>query len=558
MRRPAAQTMRKPRIARTETFPAAVGGWIKNVNLATPDARMPDGSKVQGAFVLDNFFPEATGLRMRRGSESYAQVGADGSQPVLSLFSYINGANAKLFAATATDIYDVSSPAIPENELLGDENGVVFVDEDGSSLLSRLSVPTPAVVELTGGNWVAVQFATPGGVFLRAVNGVDAPLVFDGSDWAETPAITGVDAASLSHVWLHQRRLFFVKGGSLSAYYLPADSIGGAAVEIPLGGVFKRGGSLLFGASWSLETDNLSEQCVFVTTEGEVAVYQGTDPSSASTWAKVGTYRIGRPLGPKAIIPAGGDLVIGTDMGFVPLSQAVQRDISALSPAAISYPIETAWNETVEATAASGAWHCEVWPTKHMAIVAPPTPVVGFPQVFVANARTGAWGRYTGWKARCLGLFRDRAFFGSDQGLVIEAEVSGADRGRPYTAVWVPLFETFKAPASLKTAGLMRATVQAASEVVPRLSLQADYNVNLPTPPDDAGAVASNTWGAAIWGVSLWSEPSGRKVFQRWQSVGGRGYAIAPGLQITSGKASPPDVDVIKVEITYDQGDVGS
>lgn len=557
MRRPAART--KPRIAATATFPAAVGGWIRNINLATPDARMPDGTKVQGAYVLDNFFPEATGLRMRRGSENFAQIGADGADDVTSLFSYINGNNAKLFATTATAIYDVSSPALPENELLVDHEGRLLVDHEGRSLLSRLSIPAPAVDELGGGDWSVVQFATPGGVFLRAVNGIDTPLVFDGTDWAETPAITGVDAASLSWVWLHQRRLFFIKGGSLSAYYLPADSIGGAAVEIPLGGVFKRGGSLAWGASWSLESGaGLSDQCVFGTTEGEVAVYQGTDPSSASTWSKVGTYRVGRPLGPKAIIPAGGDLVLATDMGFVPLSQAVQRDLSALSPAAISYKIETGWNETVQATASSGAWHCEVWPTRHMVLVAPPTPTGAAAQLFVANARTGAWGRYTGWDATCLAVFRDRAFFGSKQGFVVEAEVTGADRGAPYTAVWVPLFDALKAAASLKTSQTMRATLSAPDEVVPRLSLQADYSVSLPTPPDDAGVPGSNTWGTAVWGVSLWSEQAANRVFQRWQSVGGSGYAIAPGLQITSGKASPPDVEVIKVEITYDQGDVGS
>ena len=66
MRRPAARV--KPRLAKLQSFPAPIGGWIKNVNLATPDARLPSGQRVNGASVLENWFPTATGIRMRGGS----------------------------------------------------------------------------------------------------------------------------------------------------------------------------------------------------------------------------------------------------------------------------------------------------------------------------------------------------------------------------------------------------------------------------------------------------------------------------------------------------------
>jgi hypothetical protein len=68
-----------------------------------------------------------------------------------------------------------------------------------------------------------------------------------------------------------------------------------------------------------------------------------------------------------------------------------------------------------------------------MVLVAPPTPAGGTSQMFVSNARTGAWGLFTGWNVTCLQLFGDRLFFGSTNGLIIEAEVTGADQGLPYT-----------------------------------------------------------------------------------------------------------------------------
>lgn len=47
----------------------------------------------------------------------------------------------------------------------------------------------------------------------------------------------------LNYVWVYKNRLFFVEKDSLNAWYLPVDSIGGAAEKFPLGGVFTRGGS---------------------------------------------------------------------------------------------------------------------------------------------------------------------------------------------------------------------------------------------------------------------------------------------------------------------------
>ncbi|MBB5051121.1 hypothetical protein HNQ36_001075 [Afipia massiliensis] len=529
MRKPAAAN--KPRIAKPASFPAPVGGWIKNQNLATPGARRPDGSKVNGAFVLENYFPTATGIRIRKGSSVFSTIAA-GVGTVDSLFAYVNGGNEKLFAANETDIWDISTPGSPASVVSG----------------------------LTSGEWSVAQSSTPGGIFLRAVNGADDPQLFDGTSWGTGTPISaaGLDPKTLATVWIYKQRAFFTQKDSLNAWYLPVDSLGGTAVLLPLGGVFTKGGSLLFGATWSIESGNgPNEYCVFVSTKGEAAVFTGADPSSAATWTKVGVYRIGRPLGPKAHIPAGGDLVIATDIGFVPLSQAMQRDYSALSPAAISYSIEVAWNETVAARAGTG-WACEVWPTEQMVVVAIPTGVNDQPQMFVANARTGAWGLYTGWNGRCLQLFKDRLFFGSTDGKIIEAEVTGADQELPYTATCVPLFDPLKAPASLKTSLLMRATIRASAEVIPKLSLQADYKLNLPTAPDDGTVATGNVWGVGVWGVATWSAPAQKNIYQRWQPVGGSGYAIAPAMQITSGSLVPPDAELVVIDMTYDQGDIAS
>jgi len=557
MRIPAARTNPKPRAAQTKTFPAPVSGWIANTNLLTPNARKPDGSIVMGATMLENWFPTATGLRMRGGSDIFATIG-DESKDVISIFQYLNGGVAKLFATTADSIFDITSPTAPVDAYLTDDQGNTLVDQNGNILLGAQSIPAgPDVDLLASGDWSVQQFSTPGGTFLRCVNGVDTPLVFDGTSWSTSPAITGVDPTTLSFAFASKFRLWFIQKNTMNIWYLPVNSIGGAATLLPLGGIFSLGGSLVFGGTWSIESgDGPSEQTVFVTSEGEVATYLGSDPSDATNWQRQGVFRVGKPLGPHAFERVGGDMLMATNIGLIPLSSAFQRDVAALSLAAVSYPIETEWNSAVASSTVD--WQTTLWPTKQMMLVAPPNPSGDVPQVLVVNVRTGAWAPYTGWNVTCMQVFQDRLFFGSDSGKIVEAEVTGADQGNSYTATCVPLFDPLKSPAALKTGLESRIVTRATSAPNPKLSLQNDYVVSLPAAPDDTTITAANTWGTGVWGTAQWGTAADKQTFQSWQSTPGAGYSLSVAAQITSGNLSAPDLELVQLDILYDVGDVAT
>jgi ferredoxin len=184
-------------------------------------------------------------------------------------------------------------------------------------------------------------------------NGTDSVRNYNGAAWS-TPTLTGVTSANLSFVWSHKRSLWFVEKNTLSAWYLPVNSIAGTVAEFPLDGVFKLGGALLFGGTWSLDSgDGLDDVMLFITTEGEVAVYQGTDPGS--DFQLSGVYRIGKPLNKHGWFRAGGDLCILTRDGIVPVSEALRKDVAALQAAAITFPIEDLWQQAI-AAAASGTF----------------------------------------------------------------------------------------------------------------------------------------------------------------------------------------------------------
>lgn len=325
----------------------------------------------------------------------------------------------------------------------------------------------------------------------------------------------------------------------------------------PLGGEFTEGGKLLFGASWSLDSSGsggLSEQCIFVSDLGQVVVYQGLSPESED-WQKVGTYKIGKPLGPQAWFRAGGDIIIATDIGDIPLSQAIQRDYAALAPAAVSFPIETEWNNAVR-DRGSAPWHQVIWPERQMVLIALPTVNEQPPEMLVANARTGAWAKFTNWNGTCMEVFNGRLFFGSEEGKVIEAYVSGLDQGQPFTSTYVPLFTDLGNGAARKVATIVRAVTRAPFDVSPQLSVMTDYLIDLPSPPSAAAVPAGSRWDVGIWGQATWGESVVPKVQQNWTSASGYGYAMAPGFQLTSGAVTPLDAEIIRLELLTETADI--
>jgi hypothetical protein len=382
-------------------------------------------------------------------------------------------------------------------------------------------------------------------------------LLFDGSTWtqidgASTPAITGVTTSDLSYVWSFASRLFFIKKGTLSAYYLPIDSIGGAAQEFSLAGIFKKGGALLFGATWSLDAgDGLDDKCVFVSSLGEVAIYEGTNPGSASDWRKAGVYQMPNPLGAKGKMQAGGDLLIATQSGLIPISQAIQRDIAALEMGAVSKAITPLWQDQAY-NLSTGGWEIEKWPTENIMIVSQPGDREN--TCLVANLQTGGWSRFTGVNVQSLAFFDGSVFFGGVDGIVRRFQTGGSDSGMNYTSAYLGNHEQMGLPGMQKTVAQMRATFRGSSQVDAYVTAKTDYVTTLSNPPNASPDTATgSTWGVATWGVATWGG-SPIETRSNWASIGRTGYAIAPEVQLTFGSLAKPDVELVGVDATFHVG----
>ncbi len=83
---------------------------------------------------------------------------------------------------------------------------------------------------------------------------------------------------------------------SLRVWFLEPFAIQGTANLLDLGPIFDKGGAILCQSTWTLDGGSGADDlAVWVTTQGQVAVYQGLDPSDANNWALVGIPCVGVP-----------------------------------------------------------------------------------------------------------------------------------------------------------------------------------------------------------------------------------------------------------------------
>jgi len=494
---------------------------VSATNLAKP---APDS-----ATRLDNWFPELDSVRMRKGRLKHATISA--SDPCLSIFTHESSVSV-LFAATATDIYNVSTPA------------------------DNVTPPTPDITGQTSGYYSTMQFATVGGTYTIIANGTDPMQHFDGASWA-VPTINNVSSSDISHVWGYRNRIFMVEKDTLNAWYLPVDSIAGNASQLSFAGVFQKGGTLLSGTTWSFDSagTGLNTRCVFISSQGEVAVYEGIDPSSPNTWSLVGLYEMGKMQGKNAFLRVAGDVLFATRDGLVNLNNVVNKDRAALSLNAISKPIEPDWK--AEAEARTDNWTIVKWPEKNMTIIGLPYLAGRDDICFVINSETGAWTKYTNWNTNCTALFAGYVYFGTNSGTVMKAETTGADDGANYTCVYIGQYEGWGIGPRQIVAQLMRATFKASVSFTPQLSVATNFSADIPPPPSATAIGSADVWDTAVWDTAVWDSSGVQAITSRWKSVSGQGWAMAPVIQITSGSSTTaPDGRLITTQVRHSAGEM--
>lgn len=500
IRKPARPNPARMQVSKGASIPAPVGGW----DAVSPLADMPEDR----AIVLDNWFPSTGDVRVRRGHKVHGSGMGSAVVDSLMVYSALTSAASKLFSATNSSIYDVSSSGAA-TEVLGGR---------------------------TSNRWQYTNFTTSGGKYLWMCNGAEAPVHYNGSVWA-TPSLTGVTSSDIINVNAHKNRLWVVLRDSTQAGYLPTGVVAGAVTTFELGGLFTRGGYLVAMGTMTRDggagEDDLA---VFISSRGQCAIYSGTDPSSASTWALIGVYDVGAPIGYRCFTKVGGDLALICVDGVLPLSEGLQTDRGAAANVVITSRINNAMNEAARSYATNFGWEFTPYAKGTMALLNVPITEGILQHQYVMNTLTGAWCRFKDMNANCWAVFRDRLFFGGNSGVVYEADTGGIDLTEPINAVGQSAYNYYNMPGKLKQFKLCQPLLTADSDNRPAIGFSTDFKDNASLGTPTSASTASALYDTAIYDLDVYAVEN--RTVADWTSVTGIGQCASIHFRARTGAES--------------------
>jgi len=484
------------------TIPAPTLGWNARDALANMNP--------QDAVTMENMFPSPTAVMVRGG---YSEWFYGFSGQCETVMQYSGADSNQLFAVAGASIYDAT---------LGGASGAA---------------------DFTGLSSARLQYVnntTSGGNYIQAVNGVDKMVVYDGTAWHQDGDgapynVTGVDTADCIGITLSHNRVWLVQNASLKAWYLPTGAIGGAANALDLSSFAERGGYLMATATWTMDAGyGMDDMTAFITSNGEVLVYRGTDPSSASTWGLVGIYWIGSPIGRRCFIKFAGDLLLITQDGVISMASALQS--SRVNPkSALSNKIQYAISTAISIYGSNFGWQLMQFPRENMLILNVPIEEgLNQQQYVMSTIKRGngdwAWCNFTGWEANCWELWQDDIYFGGD-GFIGKAWDGLTDNGTNINCNTLQAFNDFGNDKIQKRFTMMRPILQ--SNGVPSILAQmnVDFDLSDPTAPLSFSGPIYALWdnALALWDSGLWG--TDLAVLKNWQGCTGIGYWAAPRLK---------------------------
>ncbi|MBP0119246.1 MAG: hypothetical protein ITD33_00030 [Nitrosarchaeum sp.] len=496
--------LRQTKIARGKrgqsfSYPSPIGGW----NARDALADMPQTDAVE----LENWFPGTSYCEMRGGYSDHA-TGMAHAGKTLMTYNGLDGTNS-MWCVTEDGVYDVTSA------------GAV-----GATVIARTNAKH---------QWL--QFGDGTSNWLIAANGVDKPLYYDGTTWTAvdnvtTPALTGLTTTEIISLFASKGRLYFIEKDSLSFWYLPAGVAGGALLEFDLSGVARMGGFLMAGATWTVDGgDGPDDRVVFITSQGEVIVYQGDNPSSASFWQLVGVYNLGKPLGRRCVTRYGGDVIVLTQNGAFPLSAAIQSAAINYSTA-LSFKIQNAFTEAARDYGSTFGWIPIVYPDQSALIVNIPISENGEHEQYVMNTITKAWCKFTEWDAEDFVIFNSKLYFVTSTKVVL-AWYLHVDGTADISAYGKQAFSYFGAPGTLKKFTLYRPVLSTNGSITFATDIDIDFQEHELSGNTSASSLAFARWDRSYWDIGLWG--NSQEIVKQWTSPAEwQGYAAAGKVQVST------------------------
>lgn len=504
--------------SRSTSLSAPVGGWNARDSLAE--------MKPTDAVYLTNFYPTVADVMLRKGYTAYA-TGLPGQ--VETVMDYSSGSTQKMFAASSTGIYDVTS------------GGAV-----GASLAT-----------VTNARFQYINVGTTADRYLLAVNGSDKMQIYtttsgwgvEGTAPYAALAITGVNSNTWIHINLFKFRVWGIEKNTLKAWYLPTSAVGGVANSLDFSSIARNGGYLVAMENWTLDAGaGVDDHAAFITSNGEVIVYKGTDPSDATKWSLVGVWEIGAPVGRRCSLKWAGDCLLITQDGLMPMASALQS--SRLDPrVALTDKIYNAVSLAASQYGSTFGWQLLYYARENMLILNVPV-AVGQQQQFVMNTISKSWCNWTNIPANCWAIYNEEPYFGGNT-IVGKAWNGYSDNNTDIVGDAKQAFSYFGAHGLLKRWTMVRPVFMSEGSPGTKANLNIDF--------DDTDVIGDITytpttyglWDSSLWDSGIWA--GGLTVTKYWQGVTGVGFCAALRLKMKSQKV---ETHWMSTDFVYETGAV--
>ena len=467
------------------TLPAPIMGLNKKDPLSAMEPLF--------AIEMDNYIPLDSKIELRSGYAKYCSF-ASTAGLVKTLAAYHYPSYETFFAVYNKKIYDITTPSTPMD--LG--------------------------VTLTNDYCQTVQYKN----YLYFMNGADTPQAYyiDGNGDAHIGGWgfsgTGLTDSKIINASVSKEFLWFVEKGSLKAWHTSqAGDVSGTLKSFDLSQISKWGGELISVVNWTIDGGTgIDDYTAFITSEGEIFVYGGSNPNSANDWELKGSYKISRPIGYRCTMKYQGDIVIICQDGYFPMGKALSASNAGDSLVAFSNNIRgLVINRTSQNSWRQG-WQSVIYNKKGYGIFN--VPVGEQFEQHVINVSTGAWCRFTGLRAFCWCIFNDNIYFGSDDA-VYQYDNGYSDDGVEIEGCVEQAFNDFGS-SSLKKISLLNPRTASSAPYKLTNYVNMDYRSEKVSYENNIGYSSGTKWNTKPWAASwdlkgvYWSTNQADKINSQW------------------------------------------
>jgi hypothetical protein len=267
---------------------------------------------------------------------------------------------------------------------------------------------------------------------------------------------------------------------------------------------------------------------------GEVAIFQGIDPDSATSWALQGVYYAGAPVGRRSACRYGGDIALLTQTGLVMLSNLLKSTKVNPTEGDTGKYVQQLVSSAVSETGDKFGWQPFLFPGANMFILnVPTTDTTSFQ--FVMNDITKAWSEFIGYNANCWELHQELPFFGTfgavmrawegtTDGKVLDGS-SIVDPGRDIRFEAQTSFSLFNNQVSNKHFKMVRPSFISNGSFSVSIACNVDYSFQSPQYPVQFEAYKPGKWDEDYWDAARWA--GGLLTYAEWTTVLGIGFAAS-------------------------------